>query len=200
MRLVPKRQGRGGALTKTGLSYIAALAIPAPFCLMPGILRSIPAKEGFSMQIRLLLTTATCLLLAPMTASAFGNDQTWESGFGQGVAEAIITQGAGNEIYVTCDSGAGREATEIRFTIGGKSPAGSRLTMVFDGQAPEQVWIADGGIKSNCRACAGTYQWVVERLKKHARVHVMTEDGATASFSLKGASKAIGDCVPDFFR
>lgn len=53
------------------------------------------------------------LLAAPGAALAFGNDDRWESGWGMGIAEAVITRGPGNQIYVTCDDGAMRNATAI---------------------------------------------------------------------------------------
>lgn len=55
------------------------------------------------------------MMAMPASAHSFGNDDHWVSGWGQGISEAIITKGPGNQIYVTCDDGAGREATGIRF-------------------------------------------------------------------------------------
>lgn len=133
-------------------------------------------------------------------ALAFGNDSAWVSGFGQGVAEAVITSGAGNQIYVTCGEGAGYDATGVSFTIGGDSPKGHTVILTFDGADPEQVSVWDGKIISSCHACAAAYDWTIERLKRHKRVHVMTEDGRSAAFTLKGAAKAIGSCKADFYR
>lgn len=140
------------------------------------------------------------IFLGATPAFSFGNDREWQSGWGQGVAEAVVTNGAGNQIYVTCDEGAGRNATGISFMIGGDSPTGDHIVLTFDGADPEQVWVQDGQITSDCRACAGTYDWTIERLKKHSRVHVMTEAGESAAFTLKGATKAIGNCTADFYR
>lgn len=133
-------------------------------------------------------------------AWAFGNDITWEAGGDQGVSEAIITSGAGNSIMATCDVGQDNNLTGITFEIGGTYPE-DYVILTFDGQNPEQVGLwGEGMITSSCRACAGTYDWVIERLKRHHRIHVMTKEGKSTTFSLKGATKAIGDCTADFYR
>lgn len=43
------------------------------------------------------------VLLTADAAFAFGRDDSWTSGWGQGVAEAVVTLGPGNRIYVTCN-------------------------------------------------------------------------------------------------
>ncbi|KVK62655.1 hypothetical protein L905_18975 [Agrobacterium sp. TS43] len=140
------------------------------------------------------------LLAAPGAASAFGNDDRWESGWGMGVAEAVVTRGAGNQIYVTCDEGADRNATAISFTLAGNSSKDSSVQLTFDGEAPEDYTLWDGQIKSDCRACAATYDIVIKKLKTHSSVHVKFKNGDAANFSLNGSSKAIGQCVADFYR
>ncbi|QKW97066.1 MULTISPECIES: hypothetical protein [unclassified Agrobacterium] len=136
----------------------------------------------------------------PATAGAFGNDDRWESGWGMGVKEAIITRGAGNRIYVTCDDGAARDATAISFMVGGDSPKGSSVQLTFDGEAPEDYSLWDGEIKSNCHACASTYDAIINKLKSHRFVHVKFQNGNAAKFSLNGSTRAIGQCVADFYR
>lgn len=66
--------------------------------------------------------SATVLSFNTAHSFAFGNDEIWTSGFGQGVSEAVINKGPGNQIMVTCDSGADRDATGISFMLGGNSP------------------------------------------------------------------------------
>ncbi|WEK50968.1 MAG: hypothetical protein P0Y66_02510 [Candidatus Kaistia colombiensis] len=151
------------------------------------------------MKYRIVLATAV-VLGAVSSAFAFGSDNQWTAGWGQGVAEAIVTKGPGNQIYVTCDDGAGREATGIRFMLLGDGPTGSSVQLTFDGEDPEDYSIWDGQVKSSCHACAGTYDVVIAKMKKHRSVHVRFENGNAARFTLKGASKAIGKCVADFYR
>lgn len=149
------------------------------------------------MKRALICLLVTCL---PTAAAAFGSDDRWTSGWGQGVAEAIITKGPGNQIYVTCDQGAGRNATGISFMLSGRAPTGSNVTLTFDDQDPKDISIFGGKISSDCRACASNYDFVIERLKRHTTVHVRFENGDATRFSLKGSSAAIGQCTADFYR
>lgn len=149
-------------------------------------------KFGFSLQVLWVAVAGHAL--------AFGSDDRWQSGWGQGVAEAIVTRGAGNSIYVTCDDGAGRNATAISFNLRDRPPTGSRITLTFDSDDPEDVSIWDGEIKSDCRACASVYEYVIEKLRSKNSVHVRFENGDAARFTLKGSRKAIGQCTPDFAR
>lgn len=140
------------------------------------------------------------LLAAPGAALAFGNDDRWESGWGMGIAEAVITRGPGNQIYVTCDDGAMRNATAISFTLAGDSSKDSSVQLTFDGGEPEDYSLWDGQIKSDCHACASTYDVVIKKLKTHNFVHVKFGNGKAAKFSLNGSAKAIKQCVADFYR
>lgn len=134
-------------------------------------------------------------------ALSFGTDDQWQSGWGQGVSEAIITHGPGNQIYVTCNDGGNPfSKTGISFMLGGRAPTGEYVTLTFDDNDPENIWINDGEITSDCRACAGNYEYVIEKFKTHSSVHVLFENGDSARFTLKGSSSAITSCVPDFAR
>ena len=134
-------------------------------------------------------------------ALSFGNDDQWQSGWGQGVSEAIITHGPGNQIYVTCNEGGNPLArTGISFMLGGHAPTGEHVTLTFDNNDPENIWINDGEITSDCHACAGNYEHVIKKLKTHSSVHVLFENGDSARFTLNGSKSAISDCIPDFAR
>ncbi len=74
------------------------------------------------------------------------------------------------------------------------------MTLTFDNEDPENIWITDGKITSDCRACADNYERVIEKLKIHNSVHVLFENSDSARFTLKGSSSAITDCIPDFAR
>lgn len=147
------------------------------------------------MRISFLVTA----LLAPIVA--FAGDSEWTSGWGQGVSEAWVTQGAGNQIMAFCDNGGTLDdPAGVRFMIGGDSPKGDRVTLVFDNQPPIQLMLSNGTIPSNCHACMSNYEKAIEMLKQHSRVHVLTEAGETATFTLRGSREAISDCVPGFAR
>lgn len=148
----------------------------------------------------LALMIVLFLMASPRVALAFGSDDEWTRGWGQGVAEAIITKGPGNQIYVTCDEGAGRNATGISFMLSGKAPTGSSIQLTFDGQDPRDFSIFDGWISSDCRACASNYEVVVDNFRRRNSVHVRFENGDATRFTLKGAAKAIGQCTSDAYR
>lgn len=146
------------------------------------------------------LLSAILTIAVVGNADAFGSDDRWTAGWGQGIAEAVIGKGPGNQIYVTCDEGAGRNATGISFMLAGKAPTGAVVTLTFDNADPHDFSLWDGAIRSDCHACASTYDVVIDALKKHSSVHVRFENGDAARFTLKGSSAAIGHCIADFYR
>jgi len=148
-----------------------------------------------------IFLSLSIVLIICMTQGAlsFGNDQSWERGFGQGTAEAIIRKGPGNSIYVACEAGSGRPSS-IFFELAGKAPNGDRITLTFDGEDPEQIWVSEGQITSDCRACAANFTYVVEKLKSGRSLHVLFPNGEGARFSLKGSANAIGECPAGFYQ
>lgn len=153
--------------------------------------------RGFSISVAVIVATIT---IGSHNASAFGRDDQWVSGWGQGIAEAIVTHGSGNQIYVTCNEGGGAGSTGISFMLAGKAPTGDNITLTFDNDNPEQIWISNGAITSNCRSCMGSYEYIIRKLRSHNSVHVLFENGDNARFTLEGSKAAITDCVPDFAR
>jgi len=150
----------------------------------------------------LIVSALVFLACFSNVAKAFGTDEKWVSGWGQGISEAIITRGPGNNIYVTCGNSEVNR-TGISFMLRGRGPKGSSVQLTFDGSDPENysIWTNSSmSIPSFCHACSGTYQKVIEKFKSHRTVHVKFENGDAAKFTLKGASDAIGDCVPDFWK
>ena len=141
----------------------------------------------------------TLFLVGTQSADAFGNDDHWVSGFGQGTCESVVTHGPENQIYVACDCGS-LIVPSISFMLGGDGPKGDRILLTFDGTDPEEIWITDGEITSDCHACAANFDYVLGKFRKHSSVHVRFENGLSARFSLKGASKAIGDCEAAFYK
>jgi hypothetical protein len=146
-----------------------------------------------------LMIFAASLAIVASAANAFGSDEKWSSGFGQGVCEAIVTSGAGNEIYVGCDCGSDRPSS-ISFQLAGKSPTGDLVFLSFDGGQAEDVSLWNSAIPSDCRACASNFDYVKERLKRHSNVRVMFQNGDAANFTLKGSTAAIGECEADFWK
>ena len=133
------------------------------------------------------------------TAHAFGNDDRWVSGWGMGTKEAIVTKGPGNQIYIACEEGS-LIPSSISFMLAGDGPSGTNVTLTFDNKDPEDFWISDGQIVSDCRACAANFDRAIGLMKNHASVHVRFENGLSARFSLRGSSEAIGECIAGFNR
>jgi len=123
------------------------------------------------------------------------SDDIWRSGWGQGTAEAQVTHGAGNEIYVACEAGSGF-ASSISFSLVGKPPApNSEILLIFDKGAPESVHVdLRGRIASDNRASDSNFRYLIANFKKHQSVFIRFADGRESTFTLAGASKAIGDC------
>lgn len=134
------------------------------------------------------------------SAAAFGSDDKWTSGWGQGISEAIITKGPGNQIYVTCGDGAAAGHTAISFMLAGDGPKGSSITLTFDSEDPVDYSIWDGRITSDCVACAATYNAVINKLRSHSSVHVRFANGDSTRFTLRGSQQAITQCAPDIAR
>jgi len=55
-----------------------------------------------------------------------------------------------------------------------------------------------GELDSESNAAASVFDYLIERLKKHVKVYVRFSDGRESTFSLRGASRAIGDCRSRF--
>ncbi|TPI65541.1 hypothetical protein FJ420_11730 [Mesorhizobium sp. B3-1-3] len=146
-----------------------------------------------------VLSTVLAFVLLASEAFAFGNDDHWVSGSGQGFDEAIITHGPGNEILVTCNRGATDPGgTGITIKIGGREINGP-LTMLFDGS--KSVSPYTGVITTDNRAGISWYQEVMKQLVSSRSVMVVIPSIAPVRFSLRGAKKAIGTpCAPDLWR
>lgn len=151
-------------------------------------------------QIAAVIFSSMLICSAIEDGLAFGSDDYWMSGWGQGIHEAIITKGPGNRIYVTCGEGAGPGHTGIDFMLSNQPPTGSSILLTFDNNDPESYSIWSGRIPSDCRACASVYEAVLEKLRRHRSVHVRFENGDATRFTLTGSSKAISECMPDFWR
>jgi hypothetical protein len=123
------------------------------------------------------------------------SDDKWRSGWGQGVSEAEVTQGSGNKIYVACEDGSGGDSS-VSFELVGDGPkSGSEVLLIFDKGKPESISVDKlGRIVSDSYASASSFEYVIAKLKKHLSVYVRYPDGREATFTLKGAAAAIGQC------
>jgi hypothetical protein len=153
--------------------------------------------------MRARVQSAGLALLAALSLSgaAIASD-SWKSGFGQGIHEAYVEKGPGNEIYVSCTAGASRSSTSIRFMLAGDGPPeNSLVTLTFNGETPADISVGKWGeLRSDCHVCADTFDFVVAKMKTKQSVHVRFEGGLSTEFSLAGAADAIGnECIADFW-
>lgn len=126
------------------------------------------------------------------------SDKVWRSGWGQGVAEAQVTHGSGNQIYVACNDGSGMNSS-ISFWLVGDSPKSGEILMIFDKGSPESISVnADGDIVSDSRVSDSTFRYVLDKFRQHNSVYIRFSNGHESTFTLKGAAKAIGDCRSTF--
>ncbi len=142
-----------------------------------------------------MIAAAAALLVACVASRTIAAEGRWSSDAGDGFRQARVAAGPGNEIVVTCDTGGGA-GNAIEVFVGGATPAsGSLVSIIFDRAGPEEVLIdGEGSITTDSRETVGTFIGVIDGLKRHNRVTLRLADGREAVFSLKGSSKAIGDC------
>ncbi len=146
-------------------------------------------------------------LLATVSLNCYAwsatSDDKWRSGWGQGVAELQVTQGSGNSIDVTCASPTDLPGgSTVHFTVAGNSVKSGEILTIFDNEKPETFQTNSSGyIESSSRAGASNFTYLLEKFKKHRKVYVRFPDSNEATFTLKGAAKAIvdNDCKPAFY-
>jgi hypothetical protein len=144
------------------------------------------------------LSTALLALLLPTSAFANG----WSSQIQDGIKFASIQVGTTNAIEVSCDVGINAPITAINFVLNDTVPmANSSVRLTFDKQNPMFLTMdSEGGIGSSTSEGAEDFNTVLAKLKASSTVSVRIFDGSEAKFALRGSSKAIGACEPDFAR
>ncbi|EMM0436643.1 MULTISPECIES: hypothetical protein [Klebsiella/Raoultella group] len=136
------------------------------------------------MMLALLLTCA----LMPVMAQAFGNKDTWSSGWGQGVSEFVIKGPGQSQLSLTCDDSGTAPAT-IQFTDATGHNVGmdneKTLQVRIDGGEAIDISESDSRVGENNLTLA----WNALRTGKQALV---TGDGVRpALFTLNGAGKVL---------
>lgn len=138
-------------------------------------------------------------ILYSSPALSFGNDESWTSGWGMGISEAIINKGPGNSIYVTCGTPTPeRPVSGVSFNLIGDSSKDRSILLTFDGESPQDFSLNDGKIESFSRSGSAQFEYVIQKLKNKQWVNVRFQNGTNATFTLNGANDAIGDCPSDF--
>ncbi|KZQ00386.1 hypothetical protein A3N42_19350 [Klebsiella aerogenes] len=143
------------------------------------------------------LTLALCF---SGQALAFGNHNTWTSGFAQGTAEYTILGKGQSQLYLACDSSGSQAATIIFTDANGHQvsmDSNQTLTMKIDNE--EEVNISE----SDSHVGEDNLMWAWNKLRTGKRVIVSGSGVKAAVFTLKGAAgviPAFGDngCVAKF--
>jgi len=132
----------------------------------------------------------TCALM-PAMAQAFGNHDTWTSGWGQGVSEFVIKGKGQSQLYLACDDAGSQPATLIFTDASGHQvsiDSGKRLQVRIDGGEPVDISDSDSRVGENNLAFA----W--QALRTGNQVLVSGDGVRPALFTLNGA----GNVLPAF--
>lgn len=129
----------------------------------------------------------TCALM-PAIAQAFGNQNTWSSGWGQGVSEFVIKGKGQSQLYLSCEDYGSQPATVIFTDANGHEVSMDEdkdLQIRIDGGEPIDISESDSRVGSNNLVLAWT------QLRNGKQVSVSGEGGKPATFTLAGAAKVL---------
>ncbi|WP_431223897.1 hypothetical protein ACQ86O_01780 [Serratia sp. L9] len=126
--------------------------------------------------------------LVPVIAQAFGNKDTWSSGWGQGVSEFVIKGKGQSQLSLTCEDYGSQPATVI-FT----DASGHQVSM--DEDKSLQVSIDGGALidisESGSRVGGNNLALAWAQLRKGKQVSVTGDGVKPATFTLSGATKVL---------
>lgn len=126
--------------------------------------------------------------LVPVMAQAFGNKDTWSSGWGQGVSEFVIKGKGQSQLYLSCEDYGSQPATVIFTDASGKQvsiDSGKRLQVRIDGGETVDISDSDSRVGDDLL----TQAWNALRAGEQVLV---TGDGVRpALFTLNGAGKVL---------
>ena len=148
-------------------------------------------------------TTINASLLAcamlPAIAHAFGDHETWTSGYAQGIAEYVILGKGKSQLYLAC--GDGSQSAMLIFTDPAghdiSMDSGKRLLLKID--EDDAVDISD----TDSHAGEGSITSAWNHLRTGKRVTLSGENVRSATFTLNGAGKVLPEfctqgCVSKF--
>lgn len=152
------------------------------------------------MKTTLIISALLASALMPSVSQAFGNHDTWTSGYAQGTAEYTILGKGQSQLYLACES-TGSQAASVIFTdVNGHQvsmDSGQTLTLKIDND--EEANLSE----SASHAGESNLMWAWNKLRTGKRVVVSGSGVKPAVFTLKGAAgviPAFGDngCVAKF--
>ena len=126
--------------------------------------------------------------LLPLMAQAFGNQNTWSSGWGQGVSEIVIKGKGQSQLYLSCEDYGSQPATVIFTDANGHEVSmdeDKNLQVSIDGGESIDISESDSRVGSNNLVLA----WA--QLRKGKQVSVTGDGVKPATFTLAGAAKVL---------
>lgn len=154
------------------------------------------------MKTTLLISTLLVSGLMPAVSLAFGNHDTWVSGYAQGTAEYIILGKGKSQLYLACDSN-GDAPEKLIFT----DPSGRQVSTDNNQRIIVKIDQEDTADISETASHVGSdnFTWMWGKLRSGKRVTVSGDGVSPTTFTLAGAAEALPDyassaCMPEFAR
>lgn len=152
------------------------------------------------MKTKLIISALLASALIPSASQAFGNCDSWVSGYAQGTSEYTILGKERSQLYLACDSSGSQPATIIFTDVNGhqvRMDSGQTLTMKIDNAEEADISESESHVGSD------NVMWAWNKLRTGKRVVVSGSGVKPATFTLAGADAvlpAFGDngCVPGF--
>ncbi|ELN2578741.1 hypothetical protein RY966_004529 [Enterobacter kobei] len=152
------------------------------------------------MKNKLIISFLLASVLTPSVSHAFGNRDSWVSGYAQGTSEYTILGKGQSQLYLACDSSGSQPATIIFTDVNGHQvsiDSGQTLTMKIDNEEEANISESESHVGED------NLMWAWNKLRTGKRVIVSGTGAKPAVFTLKGAAgviPAFGDngCVAKF--
>ena len=129
-------------------------------------------------------------------------DAAW-SGDGpyQGYWMASVT-GGGSQIIASCDMG-GANGSSLKICLNGETPTDPDLNITVDNEEPYDISLNhyyQGGFnlkRDLTLASKQAFDKLVDDMRRGEQISIVTKDGDSATFTLRGAANALYDCAND---
>lgn len=135
------------------------------------------------MKNKLVISFLLASVLTPSVSHAFGNPDSWVSGYAQGTSEYTILGKGQSQLYLACDSSGSQPATIIFTDVNGQQvrmDSGQTLAMRIDNA--EEVNISE----SESHVGSDNVMWAWNKLRTGKRVVVSGSGVKPATFTLAG--------------
>ncbi|RUR87278.1 hypothetical protein PB16LOC_04506 [Pectobacterium versatile] len=150
------------------------------------------------MKNKLLITVLMTASLIPSLVQAFGNQNEWVSGWGQGVSEYSILGKGKSRLYLACEDSGYRPEVLIFTDVNGHSVSTDTNEII-------KVKIDDDDAfsvsETSSRVGANNFAWMWDKFRTGKRVIVSGSGVKPAAFTLNGAKNVLPEysktgCTP----